>query len=345
MPNRTTSVTNEMKRVSVIIPSYCRPLLLREAVQSLAGQTYPAWQVIVIDDGSTPPVDLAALRAVAKREVTLLRNTSPLGQAVSRERGESAATGDYILHLDDDDRLAPEALACGMKVFEVDPEVDIVFFNVQGFGERADGFEQSQKAALESVLRTAEGTLGPTGIIRFGRKLFPALLASVPMAFQRPMAKRNAWREVTELRRRAYGDEHPLSPPLREAEWSLYAAATKRIGLMTDPLYLQRCNSQGYFSAESKREAAGRASVEISEHMLRFSGVATELMDLRNEIRQAAEKCYFDRAYALFYAGERIAAIEFLLKAMALHFRFTYLRFGFRMLLPRGKRKAGRTRP
>src|SRR6476620_1499254 len=107
-----------MKRVSVLIPSYCRPLLLREAVQSLADQTYPEWEVIVIDDGSTPPVDLAALRAVAKREVIVLRNTSSLGQATSRERGERAATGDFIFHLDDDDRLAPDALACGLAVFE-----------------------------------------------------------------------------------------------------------------------------------------------------------------------------------------------------------------------------------
>jgi hypothetical protein len=149
------------------------------------------------------------------------------------------------------------------------------------------------------------------------------------------MAKRKVWREVTELRRRAYGQAHPLRPPLREAEWSLYAAATKRIALMTHPLYLQRCDQQGYFSIGSRREAAAEARVAIAERMLRFSETATELMDWRNEIRQAAGNCYFDRAYALFYAGERIAASEWLMKAWTLRFRFTYLWFGLRMLLPR----------
>ncbi len=116
------------------------------------------------------------------------------------------------------------------------------------------------------------------------------------------MAKRRVWREVTELRRGAYGKEHPLSPPLREAEWTLYAAATKCIALITQPLYLQRCDHQGYFSIDTKRETASRARVAIAERMLRFSETAPQLMDWRKEIKQATGTCYFNRAYFLFYA-------------------------------------------
>ena len=48
----------KLKRVSVIIPSHDRPRLLREAIESVFMQNYPEWEIIVIDDGSMPPIDL-----------------------------------------------------------------------------------------------------------------------------------------------------------------------------------------------------------------------------------------------------------------------------------------------
>ena len=155
------------------------------------------------------------------------------------------------------------------------------------------------------------------------------------MAFQRPMAIREAWREVTRLRRKAYGQDHPLPPPLRESEWALYAAATKRVALFTHPLYLQRCDGQGFFSIESNFNAAESNGIQVFEHLLSMSKTDPALAGWRKEIKEAMARGYFDQAYARFHRDSRFEAAEYLLKALALHPTVAYFRFGLRMLFPR----------
>ena len=50
--------------ISIVIPAHNRPAFLLEAVHSIAEQTYPNFEVIVIDDGSDPPVSQLALEEV-----------------------------------------------------------------------------------------------------------------------------------------------------------------------------------------------------------------------------------------------------------------------------------------
>ena len=306
-----------------------------EAIESVGNQTYPESEIIVIDDGSTPPIDLTPQREAVIQNITLLRNDSPLGQATSREKGEKRATGDFIFQLDDDDRLAPESLANGISVFDDHPDIDIVFFNVKGFGARADAFDRIQGDALEIVIQRSGGVELERGLIGFPKSIFPVLLRMVPIAFQRPMAKREAWRAVTKLRRKAYGQDHPLRPPLRESEWSLYAAATRHVALITRPFYFQRCDGQGFFSIESQRAAAQKNSVEVFEHLLRLSRTETALAEWHQQTKERMARCYFDQAHACFHRGSRITATKYLWKAALLHFTIRYLRFGLRIFFPR----------
>jgi len=329
------AVRKDKMRVSVIIPSHNRPHLVREAIESVRKQTFLDWEIIVIDDGSVPPANRSDLRAVARREITVLRNDFPLGQAVSREKGEKVATGEFILHLDDDDLLASKAIESGISVLDAEPEIDVVFLNVMGFGERASAFHQAQKNSLDKVLKLAEGLQAGQGVIRFGKSLFSALLQAVPMAFQRPMARRNVWRDITGLRRKAYGPDHPLGPPLRESEWALYAAATRRIALITDPLYLQRCDGQGFFSIGSRRETAERARVQIFETLLSFAEKEPAIKPWRYEIKGAMARCYFERAYACLHRGEKTLALQYLFKASRLQPSSRCLRLGLQLMLPK----------
>ena len=91
-------------RVSVVIPAY-KPTWLDEALDSVRAQTFDAWELIVVDDGSPEPV--APARA---DDVVLVRHPNA-GPGGARNRGVGLARGELIAFLDADDRWRPEKLA------------------------------------------------------------------------------------------------------------------------------------------------------------------------------------------------------------------------------------------
>jgi glycosyltransferase involved in cell wall biosynthesis len=109
--------------VSVVIPSHNRPELVRGAVASVLAQPETS-EVIVVDDGSTPPV--AASGPLAEHTVKVVRNESPLGPSRARNRGLDLATGDFVGFLDDDDRWLPGKLAICLAAAAAHPEAGVV---------------------------------------------------------------------------------------------------------------------------------------------------------------------------------------------------------------------------
>jgi glycosyltransferase involved in cell wall biosynthesis len=116
-----------MSSVAVVIPAYNRPGYLREALASVAAQTQPAAQVIVVDDGSTE--DLASVCA-GFAGVTYIRQDNQ-GVSAARNCGIEAVTSDFIVFLDNDDRLHPHALATGLAAFGDDAGIGFVFGRAQ----------------------------------------------------------------------------------------------------------------------------------------------------------------------------------------------------------------------
>lgn len=93
--------------VSVVMPCYNHGRYLREAVDSVLGQTHPAVELIVVDDGSeddTPDV----LKAYGSR-IRALRQPNR-GRSAARNRGLDEARGQFVKLLDADDKLDPECL-------------------------------------------------------------------------------------------------------------------------------------------------------------------------------------------------------------------------------------------
>lgn len=335
-----------MPRISVVIPTHNRPGLLREAVASIRNQTFPDWEIVIVDDGSQPPVDVESLRNDLGSQIQLVRNEQPLKQPFARDQGVQAATGDVVVHLDDDDLLAPKALEMGLATLESDPSLELVYLGVKGFGERAAHFDQSQKQAMQSVVGQANGRETQSGVIRFGPELFATLLNSVPMAFQRSVEYRKTWNKVSALRRRAYmrdpdiADEEQamrrLQPPLRESEWALYAAACCKTALLMEPVYLQRCETQGYFSVASQRERAVLSGIDIKMHLLGAAKETAVLRPWEGDIRRSLAAAYFNQSYFYFHSGRRFPAYRALFNALKTWPAASYLKFGLRMLLPRG---------
>jgi glycosyltransferase involved in cell wall biosynthesis len=114
----------KQKLVSVIIPTYNRAHSVVEAIQSVKNQTYPAVQIIIIDDGSE---DNTA-EIVAQFEDVEYYYQENRGQGAARNLGLKYAKGEYVASLDSDDIWQPEFLTESVKCLEKH-ELDFVFLN------------------------------------------------------------------------------------------------------------------------------------------------------------------------------------------------------------------------
>lgn len=110
--------------VSIIIPTYNRPDLLRRAIKSALDQTYPNIEVIVVDDHSDN--DLEQLRKEFPT-VSFFRNSENRGGCFSRNRGIEESAGEYINFLDDDDELFPEKIELQAKKFDTSSIANLGF--------------------------------------------------------------------------------------------------------------------------------------------------------------------------------------------------------------------------
>lgn len=96
---------------SIVIPTRNRPRALQDCLDALASQTVPAetFEVIVVDDGSNPPIQLEVARWADRFQLVLVRqqNTGPAG---ARHRGVAEARGELVAFTDDDCLPTPDWL-------------------------------------------------------------------------------------------------------------------------------------------------------------------------------------------------------------------------------------------
>jgi glycosyltransferase involved in cell wall biosynthesis len=109
-------------RVSVIIPVFDQAVYLDEALASVAEQTRPVDEVIVVDDGSS---DDSAERA-ERSGAHVVRLGTNVGPGAARNRGLEVATGTLICFADADDVLLAHKVAAQLAHLAADPELGIV---------------------------------------------------------------------------------------------------------------------------------------------------------------------------------------------------------------------------
>jgi glycosyltransferase involved in cell wall biosynthesis len=103
-------------KVSIIVPTRNRRDWLRQALRSAHEQTWPDKEIVVVDEASTD--DTLAMLAAEFPEARIIKHETTRGPSAARNAGVAAASGDWILYLDDDDLLHPdhvEALAKASK--------------------------------------------------------------------------------------------------------------------------------------------------------------------------------------------------------------------------------------
>lgn len=124
-------MAEEQPLVSVIIPVYNGARFLRAALESVFAQTYPAFEVIVVDDGS---VDDSGVIAQSFPEVNYIRQENQ-GVAAARNNAIEAARGEFFAFLDQDDLWTPEKLKVQVEHLLSHPELGYTLTNQQFFLE------------------------------------------------------------------------------------------------------------------------------------------------------------------------------------------------------------------
>lgn len=121
----------EFPVVSVIMPAYNAAAFVAESIESVLGQSYPAFELIVVDDGSSD--DTAAIverYAQADARVQLIRCRNSGKPSIARNTGIERATGDYLSFLDSDDLWHPERLARTVAGMRAHPEWTAAFHDL-----------------------------------------------------------------------------------------------------------------------------------------------------------------------------------------------------------------------
>ena len=141
--------------VSVVVPCFGLAKFLPEAVESVLAQTWPCWECIIVDDGSpdeTRPTAESLMREHPRANIRLLSQKNQ-GVAGARNAGFRVAKGSLFLALDADDRLASEYLEHCCSRFREDPLLDIVYTDMQFFGNRSGRFSFPDDAMSELLRR------------------------------------------------------------------------------------------------------------------------------------------------------------------------------------------------
>ncbi len=143
-------------RFSVIIPAFNAAATLARAIESVRAQSWPAHEIIVVDDGSS---DATAQVAAGFGDAVRLIRQPNRGVSVARNAGAAAASGDWLAFLDADDWYAPDRLRLHAEWIAEDPALDCLTGDYEYRDEAGAllGTSMAQHASGRMMLGKAAG--------------------------------------------------------------------------------------------------------------------------------------------------------------------------------------------
>ncbi len=125
---------DDRPRISIILATYKRPHTLPRAIASVCAQTYPDWELIVVDNAGEArcPVVEPRLRWHVHAERASV--------SYARNQGLGHATGDLVCFLDDDDELFPDYLATFVETLREHPAARMVRCSMLSRGREVRSF-------------------------------------------------------------------------------------------------------------------------------------------------------------------------------------------------------------
>lgn len=139
---------------------------VEEAVHSVLAQTFPDFELLVVDDASTDDGP-ARVKSIADPRIRLLESPVNTGRAAAANRGYDAARGEYIAVLDADDLMHPERLAKQVAFMDAHPDIGLSGTASQAIGnEDRIGRWPATDEVCRAKLLFGDPALYPSTIIR-----------------------------------------------------------------------------------------------------------------------------------------------------------------------------------
>jgi len=262
--------------VSIIIPTHGRPGLLREALDSVAQQTFRDYEVIVVDDGSPQPI--ADIAADHPTRPAVIRQHH-LGPASARNRGIEAARAEMIAFLDSDDLWQAEKLRTFISKLET------------GNGAR---LYYGPMAPMDAAGNTVPGRTKPCHAGQITQKLFCSSFVHVPTVVCRK-----------EVLTKVGGFDERLAVCEDYDRW-LRVSIDEPFGLIPEPLARRRLHPNRLSKSHMSRNLLVKADV-----LRRFyeSHQSDGVLDSAIAKTRLARVC-FVAARAAFWNGQHEQAAE-----------------------------------
>jgi len=111
----------------VVVPTYEREAHIARCLQSLVDQSDRAFEVVVVDNASTDETVAVAKGFSDRLDLRVVVNSSNRERSYSRNRGAEEARGEFVVFLDSDDELSPEAIASANALLADQSEIRFFF--------------------------------------------------------------------------------------------------------------------------------------------------------------------------------------------------------------------------
>ncbi|RFM29092.1 glycosyltransferase family 2 protein [Deminuibacter soli] len=163
------AVVNEHTWVTVVITCYNQGQFLEESIRSVYRQTFQRFELVVVDDGSS---DNTAAIAQQFREVKYVR-TERVGLSAARNIGAAHGNAPFILFLDADDFLYPNALEVNLYYFSIVPDAAFVSGGHDRVDEHGSVMQHVQQEAESGYCSLLQGNyIGMEATVLYRKELF-----------------------------------------------------------------------------------------------------------------------------------------------------------------------------
>ena len=288
-------------RFSVIIPTFNAAATLARAIESVRAQSWPAHEIIVVDDGSTDAT--AEVTRQYGAAVRLIQQPNS-GVSVARNAGAAAATGDWLAFLDADDWYVVDRIRLHAEWIDADPTLDFLTgdYEYRDAAGHLLGTSMAQHASGRMLLGQAAGA---TRCVMASPQQIEAFVAD------------------------HFGDTHTLSVPRsRFVELGGYptgfkvcedvhfltrlVATSRRIGVI--------CQSLGVYVIHDGSATRRDPVAAQRENVRTLSDLVRRAENFPSPVRQGVAERMVSARYnlgcALSKSGQRIAAVNAVLPAV-----------------------------